>query len=84
MKSVPNLISYLHEFSWNFSQLLAICFELFSFGTIFNSKNHCCGVPLVSLSLSLCVGPACQHAVSARLLRAHAHAMKAPADSAAV
>jgi hypothetical protein len=52
MKSVPNLISYLHEFSWNFSQLLAICFELFSFGRIFNSKNHCRGVPPVSLSLS--------------------------------
>jgi hypothetical protein len=52
MKSVPNLISYLQEFSWNFSQLLAICFELFSFGSIFNSKNHCRGVPPVSLSLS--------------------------------
>jgi hypothetical protein len=38
MKSVPNLISYLHEFLQNFSQFLAICFELFSFGVIFNSE----------------------------------------------
>jgi hypothetical protein len=38
MKSVPNLIFYLHEFFQNFSQSLAICFELFSFGMIFNSK----------------------------------------------
>jgi hypothetical protein len=38
MKSVPNLISYLHEFSQNFSQSLAICFELFSFGVNFNSE----------------------------------------------
>jgi hypothetical protein len=36
MKSVPNLIFYLHEFFQNFSQSLAICFELFSFGVIFN------------------------------------------------
>jgi hypothetical protein len=36
MKSVPNLISYLHEFFQNFSQYLAICFELFSFSVIFN------------------------------------------------
>jgi hypothetical protein len=39
MKSVPNLISYLHEFFWNFSQFLAIYFELFSSGGIFNSEN---------------------------------------------
>jgi hypothetical protein len=38
MKSVPNLISYLHEFFQNFSQSLAICFELFSFEGIFNSE----------------------------------------------
>jgi hypothetical protein len=40
IKSVPNLISYLHGFSWNFYQLLDICFELFSPESIFNSKNH--------------------------------------------
>jgi hypothetical protein len=39
MKSVPNLIFYLHEFFWNFSQLLAIYFELYSSGVIFNSEN---------------------------------------------
>jgi hypothetical protein len=39
MKSVPNLISYLHEFFWIFSQFLAIYFELFSSGGIFNSEN---------------------------------------------
>jgi hypothetical protein len=38
-KSVPNLISYLHNFFWNFSQFLAIYFELFSSGVIFNSEN---------------------------------------------
>jgi hypothetical protein len=38
MKSVPNIISYLHEFFQNSSQSLAICFELFSFGVIFNSE----------------------------------------------
>jgi hypothetical protein len=52
MKSVPNWISYPHEVSWNFSQLLPNCFELFSSGSIFNSKNHYCGVPPISLSLS--------------------------------
>jgi hypothetical protein len=39
IKSIPNLISYLHEFFWNFSQFLAIYFELFSSGGIFNSEN---------------------------------------------
>jgi hypothetical protein len=39
MKSVPNLISYLHKFSWNFSQSLAIYFELFSSEGIFNTEN---------------------------------------------
>jgi hypothetical protein len=38
MKSVPNLISYHHDFFQNFSQSLAICFELFSFRVIFNSE----------------------------------------------
>jgi hypothetical protein len=37
-KSVPNLVSYLHEFSHNFSQSLAICFELFSFREIVYSE----------------------------------------------
>jgi hypothetical protein len=38
MKSVPNLIFYPYKVFWNFSQFLAICFELFSFGVIFNSE----------------------------------------------
>jgi hypothetical protein len=37
-KSVPNLISYLHEFFQNFSRSLAIYFELFSFGEIVYSE----------------------------------------------
>jgi hypothetical protein len=49
MKSVPNLISYLHDFSGIFSQFLAIFFELFSSGVIYlNSK------------FDWRVGPACQ------------------------
>jgi hypothetical protein len=39
MKSVPNLISYFHDFFWNFSHFLAIYFELFSSGSKFNSEN---------------------------------------------
>jgi hypothetical protein len=38
MKSVPNLIFYLPKFFGNFSQFLAICFELFSFGVNLNSE----------------------------------------------
>jgi hypothetical protein len=37
-KSVSNLISHLHEFFQNFSQSPSICFELISFGVIFNSE----------------------------------------------
>jgi hypothetical protein len=49
MKSVPNLISYLHEVFQNFSQSLSICFELFSFGEfvyseIADSGPHLSGV----------------------------------------
>jgi hypothetical protein len=60
MKSVPNLIFYLHEFFWIFSQFLAIYFELFSSGVIFKFEN-----------LSR-VGPTCQtpRAVAAWLPRA--------------
>jgi hypothetical protein len=39
MKSVPNLILYLHEFFLNFSQFIAIYFKLFSSMVIFNSEN---------------------------------------------
>jgi sulfur relay (sulfurtransferase) DsrC/TusE family protein len=37
-KSVPNLITYLHEFFQNFSQSPAIQFELISFRVNFNSE----------------------------------------------
>jgi hypothetical protein len=58
MKNVPNLISYLHEFFWNFSQFLAIFFELFSSGVIYlNSK------------FDWRVGPACQWQCRAALNR---------------
>jgi hypothetical protein len=39
IKSVPNLISYLHDFFWKFSQFLAIYFELFSSESKFNSEK---------------------------------------------
>jgi hypothetical protein len=52
MKSVPEWIFYLHEFSWNFSQHLAISFELFSFRNVFNSGIICHWVPPLSLALS--------------------------------
>jgi hypothetical protein len=50
MKSVPNLISYLHKVFWNFYQFLAI-FELFSSGGNFNTeiadmKGLTCQLPL--------------------------------------
>jgi hypothetical protein len=47
-KSVPNLISYLHEVFQNFSQSPAIWFELISFGLIFNSEIADKRVPLIS------------------------------------
>jgi hypothetical protein len=70
MKSVPNLISYLHKFSWNFSQFLAICFELLSFGSVFILEIADAWDPPVSLPLSA-LGPP----VSAPTPRGcHAHA----------
>jgi hypothetical protein len=38
MKSVRNLISYLHKIFWKFFQFLAICSELFLSGSKFNSE----------------------------------------------
>jgi hypothetical protein len=40
MKSVPNSISNLHDFFWNFSHFLAIYFDLFSFRGVFNTEKH--------------------------------------------
>jgi hypothetical protein len=63
MKSVPNLISYLHDFVQNFSQFLAICFELFSFREFVYSEIADSGP---HLSGAACRdGPAWQRAVAA-------------------
>jgi hypothetical protein len=44
MKNVPNLIFYLHEFSWNLAQFLTIYFQLFSSGSDFYfGKTLTCG-----------------------------------------
>jgi hypothetical protein len=54
MKSVPNLISYLHEFYWNFSQFIAIYFELLSSGVNFYFKKSLTRGTHLSASLSPC------------------------------
>jgi hypothetical protein len=64
MKSVPNLISYLQEFFWNFSQFLAIYFERFSSGVILIRKTLTSGSHLSDATVH--AGPACQCAVTAR------------------
>jgi hypothetical protein len=64
MKSVPNLISYLHEFFWNFSQFLAIYSERFSSGVILIRKTLTSGSHLSDAAVR--AGPACQCAVTAR------------------
>jgi hypothetical protein len=63
MKSVPNLIFYLHESFWIFSHFLAICFELFYFGMIFNSEIIDSGPHLSDAACRN--GPARQRAVAA-------------------
>jgi hypothetical protein len=39
MKTVPNLISYLHKFPWIFSQSLLFILSYFHPGIIFNTEN---------------------------------------------
>jgi hypothetical protein len=68
MKSVPNFISYLHEFFQNFSHFLAICFELFSFRMIFKSEITDSRPHLSDAARR--AGPARQPAVAAWLPRA--------------
>jgi hypothetical protein len=68
MKSVPNLISYLHDFFWNFSQFLAIYFEQFSFGVILIQKTLMSGSHLSDTAVR--TGPALQRAIAAWLPRA--------------
>jgi hypothetical protein len=77
MKSVPNLMSYLQKFSWNFSQFLAICFELFSSGANFYFRKSLTRGTQLSAAASR-AGPACQRAVSAWLprVRATLHALR--------
>jgi hypothetical protein len=67
-ENVPNLISYLHEFFQNFSQSLAICFELFSFGEFVYSEIIDSGPHLSAAARR--AGPARQRAVAAWLPRA--------------
>jgi hypothetical protein len=69
-KSVPHLISYLHEFFQNFSQSLAIYFELFSFGEIVYSEITDERAPPVRLCAPRRAGPARQRAVAAWAPRA--------------
>jgi hypothetical protein len=79
MKSVPNLISYLHKFFWNFSQFLAIYFELFSSGGKFKFRNRwhegpTCQPPLPALGPPVSVpSPRGCHAPAPR----RTHALKA-------
>jgi hypothetical protein len=68
MKSVPNLISYHHNFFRNFSQFLAIYFELFSSGGNFNMKIADMRGPPATFH----AGPACQCAIATWLPRARA------------
>jgi hypothetical protein len=65
MKSFPNLISYLHEFFWNFSQFLTIYFERFSSGVILIRKTLTSGFHLSDAAVR--AGPAWQRAVAAWL-----------------
>jgi hypothetical protein len=62
MKSVPNLISYLHNFVWNFSQFLAICLSYFRPGVILIRKTLTSGAHLSAAAFR--AGPACQCAVA--------------------
>jgi hypothetical protein len=62
MKSVPNLISYLHKFFWNFSQFLAIYFERFSSVVILIRKTLTSGSHLSDAAV--CAGPAWQDTIA--------------------
>jgi hypothetical protein len=71
MKSVPNLISYLQDFFWNFSQFLAIYFERFSSGVILIQKTLTSGSHLSDAVVR--AGPAWQHAIATWLPRTAPH-----------
>jgi hypothetical protein len=88
MKSVPNLISYLHKFFWNFSQFLAIYFELFLSRSKFNSEIADMRGPPVSRRFPRRRPPISApslrgcHAPAPRTRTLPRHAIKASADSA--
>jgi hypothetical protein len=62
MKSVPNLISYFHEFVWIFFQFLAIYFERFSSRVILIRKTLTSGSHLSDAAIR--TGPTWQHTVA--------------------
>jgi hypothetical protein len=62
MKSVPNLISYIHNFFWNFSQFLAIYFGRFLSRIILIQKTLTNGSHLSDAARY--TGPAWQRAVA--------------------
>jgi hypothetical protein len=68
MKSLPNLISYLHKFFWNFSQFLAIYFERFLSRVILIQKTLMSGSHLSDAIVR--AGPAWQRAIATWLPRA--------------
>jgi hypothetical protein len=65
MKSVPNFISYLHDFFWNCSQFLAIYFELFLSGVFLIRKTLTSGSHQSDVAVR--AGPAWQRTVAAWL-----------------
>jgi hypothetical protein len=71
MKSVPNLIFYIHYCFWNFSQFLAIYFERFSSGVILIRKTLRSGSHLSDDVV--CAGPTWQRTIAAWLPRAAPH-----------
>jgi hypothetical protein len=82
-KSVPSLISNIHEFLQNFYQSLAICFELFSFGEFVYSKIADSGPHLSAAARR--AGPARQLAAAApdsRLLTRARPTVASPAPPA--
>jgi hypothetical protein len=65
MKTIPNSISYLHNFFWNFSQFLAIYFERFSSGVILIRKTLTSGSHMSDAAIR--TRPTWQRAVKAWL-----------------
>jgi hypothetical protein len=79
MKGVPNFILYLHNFLWNFSQFLAIYFELFSSWVNFTEIADMRGPPVSRRFPRRARLSARRRCVAATRPR---RAIKAPTDSA--